>query len=165
MAKVDRFCSICFLKKTSPEIFFGEIIIAKNIKVLQSGIMSQLDSLKKLKNGEITTEEFFTRAEDPSIDKYKVTKEEFLKDERISDETKEHELAHAKVYEDEGIEVEFFYFGETNREACTSATKESLEKWLENKTRKAYIDLLHKVTSAPSKLGYTDKKILEILDS
>jgi hypothetical protein len=90
-----------------------------------------MDLLKKLKTGEITAKEFLEQSENPTLDQYKLTKEEFLKDPRISDSTKEHELMHASVYEDEGLEVEFYFIDQDDTEAATSVTRESLNNWLE----------------------------------
>lgn len=128
--------------------------------------MSQTDLLKKLKNGKITVGEFLKLSEDPSLDKYKLTREEFLADIRISDTTRNHELMHAEAYEKEGLEVELYFFGETQREAATTATKKSLIKWLEGKTRINYLDLLKMVLSAPGEdMSHSDKKLLDILNS
>jgi hypothetical protein len=127
--------------------------------------MSQIKLLKKLTTDEITFHEFLEQSEDPSIDKYKLTKEEFLKDSRISDSTKKHELMHARVYENEGMNVEFYFFDEENIEAATTATKESLTEWIKGKTNADYLGLLKRVVSAPDNMGYTDKRLLEILNS
>lgn len=128
--------------------------------------MSQINLLKKLKNGEITVEVFLKLSEDPSLDEYKMTKEEFLADTSIADSTKKHELMHAAVYEKAGIAVEFYFFGENFREAATSVLKESLVKWLEGKNSKDYLELLKRAVSAPGdEMGDTDKNLFEILNT
>ncbi len=127
--------------------------------------MPQDELLSKLKKGEITVNEFLESSNDTSIDKYKLTKEEFLNNSKIPQKTKDHELKHAAVYEDEGLEVEFYYFGEKDREAATTATKESITKWANKKTNETFIELMKKVLQAPDDPGDTDTRLLELLNS